>query len=376
VTPRRVGLNLLWLRPGRVGGSETYARRLLAGLAAVASPDLAYEVLALPGLGPVPAPFAVRALPVPGGARPLRIAAESTWLARRTRGLDLVHHLGGTVPAVRSAPAAVLVHDLQYTAFPEHFSPVKRTYLAAAVPAAVRAAVLVSTPSEFVRGTVVDAFGADPDRVVAVPIGVTGPGGPAPGPADPARSAAVRRRYGVAGPFALYPAVTWPHKDHLTLVRAVHALPEADRPTVVLTGGEGRAEAALAAEVDRLRLRRWVRRPGRVPADDLDVLYREATCVAFPSRYEGFGAPAVEAMARGVPVIAAAAAALPEVVGDAGLLVPPGDPEAWAGALLRVLGDDALRSRLAAAGPRRAERFSAVASATRQEAAYRGVLAP
>lgn len=370
----RVGLNLLWLRPGRVGGSETYVRRLLAGLTALASPDLDYEVFALPAFGATPFPAATAA--VPRGARPLRIAAESTWLARRTAGLDLVHHLGGTVPSVRRAPAAVLVHDLQYTAFPEHFSPVKRAYLAAAVPAAVRAAVLVTTPSEFVRGTVVDRFGADPDRVVAVPIGVTGPGGPVPGPADPDRAAAVRRRYGVAGPFVLYPAVTWPHKDHVTLVRALAAVPAGDRPTLVLTGGEGGAEAAVAAELDRLGLRRWVRRTGRVPADDLDVLYREAACVAFPSRYEGFGAPAVEAMARGVPVVAADATALPEVVGDAGLLVPPGDPGAWAAAVRAVLGDGPLRARLAGAGPERAARFSALASATRQEAAYRGVPAP
>jgi glycosyltransferase involved in cell wall biosynthesis len=370
----RVGLNLLWLRPGRVGGSETYVGRLLAGLAALASPDLDYEVFALPALGPTPFPTATAA--VARGARPLRIAAESTWLAARTRRFDLVHHLGGTVPAVRTAPAAVLVHDLQYTAFPEHFSAVKRAYLAAAVPAAARAAVLVTTPSEFVRSTVVDGLGVAPERVTAVPIGVTGPGGPEPGEADPVVAASVRRRLGVAGPFVLYPAVTWPHKDHVTLVRALALLPAGERPTLVLTGGEGGAEGALAVEVDRLRLRRWVRRPGRVAPAHLDVLYREAAAVAFPSRYEGFGAPAVEAMARGVPVVAADATALPEVVGDAGLLVPPGDAGAWAAAIGRVLSDGALRARLAAAGPARAARFSAVESATRQEAAYRGVTAP
>lgn len=370
----RVGLNLLWLRPGRVGGSETYVARLLAGLAAAASPDLRYTVFALPAFGT--APFATVTAPIGRGVRPLRVAAESTWLAAATRGLDLVHHLGGTVPVARTAPAAVLVHDLQYTAFPEHFSPGKRAYLARAVPAAVRAAVLVTTPSAFVRGTVVDRFGVAPERVVVVPIGVTGPGGPVPGPAGPAIAAAVRRRLGVAGPFVLYPAVTWPHKDHAVLVRALAGMPAADRPTLVLTGAAGPAERSLAAEVDRLGLRRWARRPGRVAPADLDVLYREAAAVAFPSRYEGFGAPAVEAMARGVPVVAADATALPEVVGDAGLLVPPGDPVAWAAALGRVLGDGDLRARLAAAGPPRAARFSAAASAEAQEAAYRGVPAP
>jgi len=114
-----------------------------------------------------------------------------------------------------------------------------------------------------------------------------------------------------------------------------------------------------------------VHRTGRIPAADVDVLYRGAVALAFPSLYEGFGIPVLEAMSRGCPVLAADATALPEVVGGAGLLLPPGDPERWSEAMLRVLEDDTERDRLISAGQRRAREYDWVASAAVLAEVYR-----
>jgi len=142
----------------------------------------------------------------------------------------------------------------------------------------------------------------------------------------------------------------------------------------VLLGGVGRAEAEVVAEIGRLGLGDRVVRPGRVSDADRDGCYGAAVALAFPSRYEGFGAPVLEAMALGCPVLAADATALPEVVGDGGLLLPIGDVDAWAAALARVAGDPGERAALAAAGRARAAGFTAVQSARALVSAYRSVL--
>ena len=123
-----------------------------------------------------------------------------------------------------------------------------------------------------------------------------------------------------------------------------------------------------------LGLEAYVRRTGRIPADELAALYRLAAVVAVPSRYEGFGLPAAEAMAHGAPLVAATAGALPEVVGDAGVLVDPDDVAAWAAAIAALVGDDAERARLAEAGRRRAAALSWSANAEGLLAAYRDAL--
>jgi alpha-1,3-rhamnosyl/mannosyltransferase len=306
--------------------------------------------------------------PVDGRSRARRIVAESTWLARRTRGLPLVHHAGGTAPARRSAPFVLTVHDVQPLEQAVSHGSVKRAYLARAVPASVRRAQRTIVPSEFVRRSVVERVGVDPDRVAVVPHGVERHGAPTPAPE-------LRRRYDLTDPVVLYPAVTYPHKDHATLVAAfaevVVAQPDA---TLVLTGSEGACEPALAAQIDRLGLRARVRRLGRVPAADLAGLYGLAAVVAVPSTYEGFGLPVVEAMAYGTAVVAADATAIPEVLGEAGVLVEPGQPEAWGAALVELLGDDARRAELAAAGRVRAARFTWSANATALARAYADAL--
>ena len=371
----RVGLNLVWMVPGTVGGSESYLTRLMSGLAEGSS-ELDLTVFALPSFADAhPAlarAFEVIYAPVSGSRKALRVAGENSWLAYQCRRLrlDLVHHGGGILPLVRSGASLLTIHDLQYLEHPSYFSAIKRTYLRRMVPRSVRGSRLVLTPSEFTRSLVINRMQADPDAVVVIPHGIAPVvGGGAAGD--------LRARYDLPGPFFLYPAFTYPHKNHLVLIEAFTALLK-DHPglRLVLAGGNGSAEAAILDRVHALGVSAQVKRLGYISQGDLDSLYLEATATTFPSRYEGFGAPVLEAMARGCPVIAADAAALPEVIGRAGRLVAPDDVKGWAGAMRELIVDDGLRRSLSTAGLERARRFTWTHSAALLRDAYRLALEP
>jgi alpha-1,3-rhamnosyl/mannosyltransferase len=296
------------------------------------------------------------------------VIAERTWLPRRARHLDVVHHAGGTAPPV-APPIVLTIHDLQYRAFPQFFHPVKRAFLNASVPRAVRRATVVTVPSEFVRTDVHEAFGLSLDRIVVVPHML-------PERAEPSARIDVRARYQLGERFVVYPAVTWPHKNHSVLVEALALLDDAHADiAVVLLGAPGPGDQALDALVARRGLAGRVRRVGRVPDADRDALYAEALALTFPSRYEGFGAPVIEAMAAGCPVIASSTTALPEVVGEAGMLVDPDDASAWAAAITALADDPVQRQRLVDAGRARVAQFSSLRSAELLVGAYRQALA-
>ena len=372
--PLRVGINLLALVPGDVGGAEEYLCRLLDAVAPGLPLGLditLYVSSGFPDAHPeLAAIYRTHVARGSGRSRPRRILTESTWLARRTRvaRLDVVHHGGGRLPAIRGAPAVLHLHDLQYLAMPLNFSTIKLAYLRWAVPRSVRRARLVLTPTEFVRSTVVHELGVAPQQVAVVPQPLASPV-PAPEPADRQEA---RAAYAVPGPFVLYPAVTWPHKNHVTAVRALAGL-QRDHPglVLVLTGAPGAAEDEIMAEAERCGVAPYVRRTGRIPRRHLDALLAEAEALVFPSRYEGFGVPVLEAMRAGCPVVASDCTSLPEVVGSAGLLVDPDDDDAWVDAVRRVLDDDLLRAELMAAGARRVHDYSPARAATALAGAYR-----
>jgi len=373
VTTRRIGANLLWLVPGVVGGSEDYTVRLLAsyGRARRDGEEMTLFVnstfrAAHPGLVEM---FPVVDAPVGGARKSLRVAAEATWLAReaQARRMDLLHHMGGNMLRT-DPPGVVTIHDLQPFAHPRNFSYLKNGYLRATVPRALRRAVVVVTLTEHTRNDVVDRMSVPPERIHVVPPGITRESVER----DPAEEARVRELYQLAGrPFFIYPTITYPHKNHITLVRAFARLAATDpEPLLVLPAGPAGAEAALQAEIDELRVRNRIRRLGRIPRRDLDALIDAATALAFPSTYEGFGIPVLEAMSRRCPVIASTATALPEVVGDAGLLVDPDDTEGWTAAMRSLLDDPTARAALAERGYARAGEFSWARSVEALGAAY------
>ncbi|HEX6235719.1 MAG TPA: glycosyltransferase family 1 protein [Acidimicrobiales bacterium] len=373
--PSRVGINLLWLVPGSVGGSEEATVALLREIASLAPDDIRYLLFALPAFAAnhpaLAAAFPVELAPLDGRFKPLRAAAENSWLATKARraGLDMVHHMGGVMPILRRCPGVLTIHDLQPFDMPDNFSSTRRGYLRHLVPRSVRRAELVLTPSEFVRQTVVDRFGVPPERVRATPWGVEGTH------AD-VTVAEVQARYGLPRRWFVLPAVTWPHKNHLMLVRAFATVAAREHDVVlVFTGAAAQAEQEVRDEIVRLGLRGRVRRTGRIPRRDVLAIVRGAVALTFPSRYEGFGLPVLEAMSLGTPVVAAAATALPEVLAGAGRLIDPDDSEGWAAVMLELLADGDERERLAAAGHERARDFSWAAAAQMTLEAHRHALA-
>jgi alpha-1,3-rhamnosyl/mannosyltransferase len=371
----RVGCNLLWLVPGRVGGSETAIVSLLREIGDHQPDDVALSLYVLDAFADVYPDladrFPTRTVPLTGRLKPLRVAAENTWLASQAHrdGLDLVHHMNAVLPAVRRTPGIVTVHDLQPFDMPANFHPVKRAYVHRTVPRSVRKSRLVLTPSEFVRGAVVDRFGIAPERVRATRWGVDAP-------STQVAVGQAQARYGLPRRWFVYPAVTWPHKNHELLIRAFATVAAQEHDVVlVLTGGEAQSEDRVRAQIAGTGLRGRVRRTGLIPRNDMLAIVRGAVALTFPSRYEGFGLPVLEAMSLGTPVLAGDAAALPEVVGDGGRLIDPDDADAWGEAMLQLLHDGDERERLVATGHRRAATFSWATTARDTLAAYRDAAA-
>ncbi len=364
-----VGVNLLWLVPGGVGGSEEYITRQIGAMVEAGQDRITLFVLpgfasAHPGLA---SNCELVVAPVRGHRRALRVATEVIWLNRqfRRRRFDVVHHAGGTVPPGSRGPIVVTVHDIQYLVFPATFSRLKLQYLRRAVPAAVRRASIVVTPSQFVADTVGAALGVPEERIVVAL------NAPPPAREVPTESDDLRRTYGLPGRVVLYPAITYRHKNHEVLLTAMKPLLAA-YPTMrlVLPGGQGPVEADVIGLASRLGIASQVVRPGRIPAADLAGLYGLADVTAFPSRYEGFGLPVLEAMAAGCPVVAARSTALPEAVDSAGLLVDPDDVAGWTQSIHQVLFRAGVSDELRGRGYRRAAQFTAAGSAERLRTAY------
>jgi alpha-1,3-rhamnosyl/mannosyltransferase len=357
---RRIGVNLLWLVPGVVGGSE---ESTIGALDAVAGPaasvGLELVLFALSDLAAThpatTARFATVIAPVDGSNKPRRVLCENTWLhsAARDHRIDLLHHAGGVVPPTSPRPCTVTIHDIQPLDLPANFSATKRNYIRSMLTVSTRRARRVAVPSEFTRGRVIDRLGVDPNRVDVVPWSAPVPA------ASPDGATELVASLGVGDRFLLYPAVTYPHKNHLTLIEAFEAL-AADDPDIelVLAGGAAQSEEAVRARIMRSPAALRIHRVGRVPAPTLEALYRSAVAMVWPSTYEGFGLPPLEAMVRGCPVVASDIPVLSEVVGDAAIVVDPTDVAAWTDAMRVVTTDATRRRELCEAGSARAAAFS------------------
>jgi len=370
----RVGINLLWLVPGEVGGSETWMVDLLAAVAADPPRDIeivSFTTAAVDDAHPFIADSfeTVRAPAFIGSSRPGRVVAESSWLAvaARRANAEVLHHPGGTIPLVRATPTLLTIHDLQPLAFPEHFTPIKRTYLRARLGPSARRARLVTAVSEFTAADVAARLRVDAARIVLTPPAVDPD--PAPSALD-AETVAFAHR--LPARWFVYPAITYPHKNHAVLLRALAELRASHGDVgLVLTGGAGPAEASVRSLAERLGVADLVRRPGRVGLDHLDRLYRGAVACTFPSKYEAVGLPVLEAMARSCPVVAADTDGLRATVGDAGDLVDADDASAWAEAMRTLLDDDGHRQARITAGRARVQAWTPAASAARLVDAWR-----
>jgi glycosyltransferase involved in cell wall biosynthesis len=269
--------------------------------------------------------------------------------------MDVVHGTNFVVPPTKKAGAVVSVHDLTPVHYPELCNPASLAY-PGLIRKALRRGAWVHTDSAFVAGEVVEAFGADPGRVRVVSPGVATV---VAGATEAMRALVQPFLPGGASRYVLAVGTAEPRKDFPGLVRAFDQL--ADRHedlALVLAGPPGWGEDALNEAIVRARAKIRVVRTGWLEPDALAALVQEATVLAFPSLYEGFGFPPLEAMAAGVPVVATRAGSLPEVLGDGAVLVDVADQDGLVEALDNVLSDPALRQRLVAAGAARAASFS------------------
>jgi glycosyltransferase involved in cell wall biosynthesis len=274
------------------------------------------------------------------------------WFVGRT---DVVHGTNFVVPPTGRVAAVASVHDLTPLHHPELCDPATLGY-PGLVARAVRRGAWIHTDSAFVSAEVADAFDIDPERVRVVHPGI--PALPAVSEEVAARTVARLLPPGCTR-FCLAVGTAEPRKDLPGLVKAFGAVADAHRETaLVLAGPPGWGEEALADAVASSPARARIVRTGWLEPLDLAALLGRAAMLAYPSLYEGFGFPPLQAMAAEVPVVATSAGSLTEVLGDGALLVPPHDHDALAMALDAVLGDTAVRARLVEAGRTWSARFS------------------
>lgn len=379
--PMRVAIDMRWMLPGMAGGLENLARSFMRELlaldyhnqyTAILPARVAYD-FDLRGHANVRVAskdsaraYADRAL-----AKLLRVVhgrlrldywkspEVASLLFARSLGAEIAYSFPGYIhPDLYPLRQVLMVPDIQHEFFPEFFGEAAVEERQRLYADALGRAAHICAISEFTRQTLIERLGVAPDLVSAIPLAADPIFGAA---SDPAADAAALRRHGLrAGEYLLFPAHTWHHKNHRTAIAALRIL--RDRyglsPELICTGGAREAQPALEQQIEASGLRGRVRFLGYLPRADIPALYRGAAALLFPSLFEGFGMPVLEAMASGCPVVCSNTTSLPEIAGDAALQADPNDPEAFAAALAELLRSPELRASLRARGQAQAARCS------------------
>jgi glycosyltransferase involved in cell wall biosynthesis len=353
-----VGLNLVYLVPGETGGMETYARELIAALVE-ARPDLRLTAFVnretYGTAGPWTGQIECVQVPVTARRRTEWVRGEQHLLPRLAThaGIDVLHSLASTAPAWGRFRRVTTIHDVIYRIYPDAHSALRARGMAMLVPLAARRSQRVIVPSENTRDDLVRLLRVPPDKIDVIPEGI----GLLPTEATP--EAELRQRFDVGDRrVVLTASAKRAHKNLLRLLDAWALLARERRPVLVLPGYPTDHERELRVHAAQLGLESETRFVGWVSPADLEGFYRLASCFVFPSLYEGFGLPVLEAMARGLPVACSDRGALREVAGNAARIFDPESPRSIADAVEELLQDAALVGRLRAAGLERAGRFT------------------
>jgi glycosyltransferase involved in cell wall biosynthesis len=356
-----IGLNLIFLVPGETGGMEVAARELIPALIAEAPPGMRFTAFinreaARGGDGPWGELLPAVTVPVSARNRVQWVLGEQTllpFLAGRAR-VDLVHSLASTAPVWGRFRRVVTVHDLIYARFPEAHAGIRDKGMKVLVPWGARRSDRVIADSQSTRDDLLSLLGIPGERIDVVPLGL-GSVRRAVALSEPE----VRARFDLGDRRVILSlSAKRPHKNLMTLLGALATLSPERRPVLVLAGYATAHENELRERAHALGVDGDVRFPAWVSAEELEGLWGLAQAFVFPSLYEGFGLPVLEAMARGVPVASSNASSLAEVAGDAALLFDPRDEPALASALSRLLDDAALADDLRARGLARAREFT------------------
>jgi glycosyltransferase involved in cell wall biosynthesis len=369
-----VGLNLIFLVPREMSGLETYARELTSALLEE-KPSLRVtafinrEASADPTWRELVSTVTV---PVYGRRRAAWVRGEQLLLPRLAQrsGVDVLHSLASTAPGWGSFARVATIHDVIYRIYPEAHGW-RSLALRALIPLAARRSDRIIAPSDTTRRDLVRLLKLPEEKIDVVPNGIGLP--PA---ARWVSEEELRRRYELgARPLLLTVSLKRPNKNLVRLLDALALIPSERRPLLVLTGHATAYERELRVHAAHLNISGDARFLDWVPSDELEGLYRASTCFVFPSLYEGFGLPVLEAMTRGVPVACSNRGALAEVADDAALLFDPEEPRSIAAAVEKLLADPAERERLISLGRTNAARFSWAETARKTLSSYESALA-
>jgi glycosyltransferase involved in cell wall biosynthesis len=356
-----IGLNLIFLVPGETGGLEVYARELIAALLAEAPGETRFTAFvnretAAAGATALGEPIETVTVPVHARNRVQWVLGEQgplVAMAARAR-VDLLHSLASTAPLWGPFRRVVTVHDLIYARFPDAHPGVRDKGMKVLVPAAARRSDRVIAISQSTREDLVELLGIEQRRIDVVPNGLG-----SVQREQPLDAAQTRARFGLHERRVLLAlSAKRPHKNLAALIDALALIAAERRPLLVLPGyptwheQELRERALAAGVIDDVRFLGWL------SGEEIEGLWAIADAFVFPSLYEGFGLPVLEAMARGVPVAASSASSLPEVAGEAALIFDPLDRSAIAAAVERLLNDPTEAERLRIAGLQRARSFT------------------
>ncbi len=362
----------------RRAGLGRYAQELSAALLEVDAENEYLIFFNRPRSARVEPPLhSLRRLTVAWSNKPWRMSALLAHFAglsqdRLFPGVDLFHATDHLLPRFSRVRSVFTLHDLAFRLYPETHTALNRWFLNVMMPRFLQAADAVIAVSEHTKRDALRAYNLDEAKVRVIYEGVN----PRFRPAPPEAVAVIRRKYGLPERFILSVGTIEPRKNLETALAAYRALKEGGAAhKLVIVGKKGWLYRGFFRRLREEGLEGEVVFPGFVPDDDLPALYGGADLFLFPSLYEGFGLPPLEAMACGAPVVCSDVSSLPEVVGDAALLVPPLEVRAWAEALRRLLGDADLRADLQARGLARAREFSWARAARATVEVYQQVMA-
>jgi len=388
-----IGISLFDLLPGQSGGTQVYTRELIRALAHVDSQNQ-YTLLVRPEninlfakdaessfnvalcQLPAPLPFPLRTARWVG-RRMLQRPPFAQMVASQIEkvGLDLVHYPATTIyPLTLNVPCVLTFWDMQHEFYPQFFPQKVLHERARTFRPSAKKAIRVIAPSRHTRQTLQEKYKLSAERITVIP--------PAAGsifrsPIDSGEIVKVKSKYHLPDRFLFYPANPWPHKNHISLLKALKILKNEFRTTcpLVLTGAlQGQHNVNLEQELRKYpEIADFVIQLGYVPVSDLPALYAAAELLVFPSLFEGFGLPILEAMACACPVVCSGMTSLPELVGEAALLFDPCDPRDIAQAIHRVLSNATFRQTLIDKGLERVKAFSWEETAIRIVQVYQEV---
>jgi glycosyltransferase involved in cell wall biosynthesis len=371
-----IGLNLIFLVPDETGGMEVYARHLVEELVKQ-RPDVQFTAFINRNAAAQPGPWNEL---VPSVTVPVNSRNRAAWVladqslvpaAAARKRVDLLHSLANLAPAWGPYRRLLTVHDLIHRTFPDAHEGMKAKALSVVMPAGFRRSHRLIAISNQTRDDLVNLFHEPADKIDVIPQGVDKPH---PELATP--EAELRERLGAGErPIAFSLSAKRPHKNLPRLLDALALIPTERRPLLVLPGYTTWHEDELREQARTLGIQDDVRFLGWVSQADVEGLYAAAALFVFPSLYEGFGLPLLEAMQRGVPVASSDRTSLPEVAGDAALMFDPDKPEEIAAAMERLLAGGEEVERLREAGYERARRFTWQETARLTLATYERTLA-